>query len=174
MALTWVAGAFLIPVMEHAGHGGPTAAVAGALRLAYAPLCHQEPDRSLWIGGRPLAVCARCAGLYLGGVAGLLAVALSFLRRPPRPVILWIAAAPTLLDFVSGQLGGPSLANLPRLLVAVPPGLILGAFLAEAVTDLERRESPATIGGGGSVGRDPAGIPAMPQAAQPLPSASHD
>lgn len=27
-------------------------------------LCHQNPDRSFWIGGTPMAVCSRCIGIY--------------------------------------------------------------------------------------------------------------
>lgn len=27
-------------------------------------LCHQIPERSLWINGQPMAVCSRCFGIY--------------------------------------------------------------------------------------------------------------
>ncbi len=40
-----------------------------AVRLAFRPLCHQDPQRSFIIGGQTLAVCARCTGFY-GGLAG--------------------------------------------------------------------------------------------------------
>jgi len=42
-------------------------------------LCHQDPDRSFWIGGRPMAVCARCFGIYSGLLGTWLCV--PFLRR---------------------------------------------------------------------------------------------
>ncbi|MDX1586943.1 MAG: DUF2085 domain-containing protein [Balneolaceae bacterium] len=29
-------------------------------------LCHQMPGRSFWIGSAPMAVCARCFGIYAG------------------------------------------------------------------------------------------------------------
>ena len=36
------------------------------LRLSFAAVCHQIPDRSFAWAGAPLAVCARCLGLYAG------------------------------------------------------------------------------------------------------------
>jgi uncharacterized membrane protein len=39
-------------------------------RAAYA-VCHQLPERTFTIAGRPLPLCARCSGTYLGTLAGL-------------------------------------------------------------------------------------------------------
>ncbi len=33
-------------------------------------LCHQRPERCFSIAGRPIALCARCLGIYLGIVPG--------------------------------------------------------------------------------------------------------
>ena len=38
---------------------------------AYA-VCHRIPARSFAFAGRPLPLCARCSGTYLGAVAGLI------------------------------------------------------------------------------------------------------
>lgn len=35
-------------------------------------LCHQDPARSFWISGQPMAVCSRCFGIYGGLLAGML------------------------------------------------------------------------------------------------------
>lgn len=35
-------------------------------------LCHQDPVRSFWVAGQPMAVCSRCFGIYGGLLAGLL------------------------------------------------------------------------------------------------------
>jgi uncharacterized membrane protein len=47
-----------------------------AVALLYAAgslVCHQLPDRSFHVAGVQLPVCARCAALYWGGAAGLMA-----------------------------------------------------------------------------------------------------
>ena len=51
-------------------HAHPAAAFS--LQHAFALICHQRPDRSFWMFGAPLAVCARCLGIYLGTAIGLL------------------------------------------------------------------------------------------------------
>lgn len=33
---------------------------------AFKGLCHQDPQRSFWINGTPMAVCTRCFGIYAG------------------------------------------------------------------------------------------------------------
>ena len=43
-----------------------------ALQRAFSLICHQRPERSFWIFGAPVAVCARCLGLYIGAAIGLL------------------------------------------------------------------------------------------------------
>ena len=133
LALIFGAGSFLAPLIENV-----SPAAGGLLRLSYAPLCHQMPDRSLQIARGTQAVCARCSGLYLGGVAGLLAGAALLARRrlAPRPAWLLCAATPTALDFLAGQAGLLSLGNLPRLLLALPLGLVATLYLAVGVADL--------------------------------------
>ena len=68
--------------------------IAFALQRGFALVCHQQPDRSFWIFGAPVAVCARCLGIYLGAAVGLL------LRTSRRLAIhlLTITAALNLLD----------------------------------------------------------------------------
>jgi uncharacterized membrane protein len=127
-ALLFVAGTYLAPVLE-----------APAVRAIYAPLCHQDPERSFEIMGVSQAICARCAGLYLGGVAGLFAAAWLFIGRgrEPRPLWLACALAPTVIDALFGWLGLPALAELPRHIIAWPAGFFAGLFLAVGIADLE-------------------------------------
>jgi uncharacterized membrane protein len=123
-----------------ASSGDGAATLGRLLRLTYAPVCHQMPERSLAAAGLPLPVCTRCTGLYLGGLAGLVAGALRRGRgwRAPHRVWLLAALAPSGVDFVLGHLGGPALSNVPRLLVAFPAGVVAGLFLCEGLADLGR------------------------------------
>ncbi len=140
LALAWTLGTALAPWLS-----AHDFVLGGWLRLAYRPGCHQIAGRCLDLGFGPLAVCARCTGLYVGGTLGLL---WTFIRdRTSRPHAWWLAvvAAPTIFDFVAGQLGLPSLSNWPRFGAALPLGLVAGLFLGDALIEIARRnlESPA-------------------------------
>ena len=62
-------------------------------------VCHQQPERSLWLAGLPLAVCARCFGIYLGALSGLLLIFSS------RRKILLFALALMALDWFTETAG---------------------------------------------------------------------
>ena len=136
LALLWTGGIILVPWL--AAHDS---VFGGLLRLVYRPSCHQITDRCLDLGFGPLAVCARCAGLYLGGTLGLLWTALRNRPCRPRPLLLAVVAVPTLLDFVAGQVGLPSAGNWARFGIAAPTGLLIGLFLGDALIDIVRMNS---------------------------------
>ncbi len=132
-AVLFSLGAVAAPLLEAAGWPG-----APLLRAAYRPVCHQVPERCLELRGLPIAVCARCLGLYLGGALALALRSLPLARRvtPPRPVWLLAGLAPMAIDLMARVLGAPGLASLPRLAVALPGGFAAGLFLAHALDDL--------------------------------------
>ena len=112
-ALLWTGGTFLAPWLT-----AHDSVLGGWMRLVYRPGCHQIADRCLDFGFGPMAVCARCAGLYIGGCLGLLWTLIR--NTPTRPRPLWLAAfaIPTVLDFAAGQLGLPSFGSWIRMVVA--------------------------------------------------------
>jgi uncharacterized membrane protein len=72
-------------------------------------LCHQNPLRSFWVNGQPMAVCSRCLGIYTGFLAGwLLLPPLAFIEfKEPSTVkkgLLGIILI-NLLDIVGNLLG---------------------------------------------------------------------
>ncbi len=141
-AVVFSAGVFLPPLLA------PAHASAGeALRSFYAPLCHQHASRSLNVAGAPLAVCARCAGAYLGGAAGLTVAALG-LGRLGRRKLAWLSLGvfPSVVDVAARGMGYAGLENLARAVIAIPAGAVAGVLLAEGVEDAlrmfrQRRES---------------------------------
>ncbi len=44
--------------------------LSAAAYAFFSHICHQDPARSFWIFGAPLAVCARCLGIYAGALGG--------------------------------------------------------------------------------------------------------
>ncbi len=123
------------PVLQQNG-----SVLGWVVRATGSTFCHQDDGRSFSILGVPLAVCARCTGLYAGGVIGLLAGGLgsAWLRPAPRKTF-FVLITPTLVDAVLpfiGFLGYSGLANLPRMLISLPAGAVCGWFLAIAVGEI--------------------------------------
>ena len=134
-AILFCAGIVATPLLEAGGY-----ALGSWLRWAYAPLCHQLAGRSVELASEPLAVCARCTGLYLGGLLGLvLAVRAQWGVCVPAPRRAWLVVAvlPTAIDFAVKGLG-----NGLRLGVALPAGVALGVFLGIGLNDLGRMMRP--------------------------------
>ena len=121
----------LIPVAEEGGWPR-----ASWLRLFFQPACHQIPERCLDLGAGTLPICARCAGLYTGGFAGLLATLVGGRRFRFHLRWLALAAAPSMLDFGLGLIHMPTLPNWPRFALALGPGFLAGLLLANAVCEI--------------------------------------
>lgn len=106
-------------------------------------ICHQRPDRSFFVEGHQLPVCARCTGLYLSGLVGLGGwIALKIARRW-RPMVwnpritarlIVVAAIPTALSLAGGAIGAWDGSNLTRALLAIPLGAGAGAIVAAVAT----------------------------------------
>ena len=71
--------------------------VAWAIWQFFSPVCHQDSARSFWILGAPVAVCARCLGIYLGAAVG------AWIPAPRRTLLFALATAATanLFDIMS-------------------------------------------------------------------------
>lgn len=145
ISLSWVTALLAAPAA--ASHAPASSAVVYA---AGAMVCHQRPERSFHYHGSQLPVCARCLGLYVGGLAGVLLWAgVSGLdRRPSRRAerlirarhvrtALVIVALPTLLSAATAWLGWWDAPNTLRALIAIPLGAAIGAIVcAAAARDL--------------------------------------
>jgi len=113
----------------------PTDPWAEALwQIGYA-LCHQLPERSLFIGGYQLPVCARDTGTMLGfGVALLfyiIAKRWKCAKLPDLPVLIvaGIGFALFAFDGLSSYLGFRDTSNSFRLISGLGFGLSLGIML---------------------------------------------
>jgi len=109
------------------------------LYACFAPLCHQRPERSFLAFGYPWAVCARCSGIYLGILLGLLAYPFRrgfALLRLPKLATLALVSAPIALDAAANILGlwntGPAL----RLATGLLWGSILPFYFLTGVGEL--------------------------------------
>jgi len=89
-------------------------------------VCHQRPDRTLWIGGHYLPVCARDTGAFVGLLLGY--IMLLFLRRkqakgPPNLYLSLVMMLPLWVDSFGQLFGFWTSTNYLRLIT----GLLFGA-----------------------------------------------
>ncbi len=97
----------------------PPYSLEAKARLIGYPVCHQQPDRSFFIGGRQLPICARDTGTYLGAMVTLAFIAGTQRRRAselPGPVALAIFALGFAFFAVDGiNSYGQAIPFLPQL-----------------------------------------------------------
>lgn len=146
VAAAWAAAVAAAPLLRAGGHGVASAVIY----KVFAAVCHQMPERSFLLAGEPLAVCARCAGLYAGALGGLLFY--PFVRplasaSAPRRVWLFLAVAPTALDFALGFFGVWENTHWSRFLTALPAGAacafyVMPGFVGMCAEGFRRRGAP--------------------------------
>jgi len=112
-------------------------------------LCHQLPERSFFIAGHPLAVCARCAGIYLGFLLLLLVYPLvRSLRDTSLPHRRWLllAAAPLVIDFGVTFLGIWENTHTSRFVTGFLFGAVTVFYIMPGILEvsgqLKRSKSP--------------------------------
>jgi uncharacterized membrane protein len=130
----WLGGLVLAPYLR--SRSSPWAALAYAF---YKPLCHQVASRSLHCFGHPLAVCARCTGIYLGFLLGL--GLYPFLRgwrqlRLPSGRVFFIVSTPIMVDTAANFLRLWQTSNAVRLASGVIWGTILPFYFITGLADL--------------------------------------
>jgi uncharacterized membrane protein len=124
--------------------GTPEGLLGKADAVGYA-VCHRIEARSFFIGDRQVPLCARCSGMYLGAVLGLVYQAVLFPRRagyPPRRLwpLLGLLVLAFGIDGGNSYLhffpGAPDLyepQNWSRLLTGTGMGLVMAVALFPAV-----------------------------------------
>lgn len=129
-ALLWVGGAVLAPLFETAPpEGGKAPLFISPVYHVYGQVCHQIAERSFSLAGQPLAVCARCLGIYVGALGALMLYpSVRSLRRidPPRRRWFIMALIPMAVDFAGDYLGFFENTLASRAIT----GLIAGAAAA--------------------------------------------
>lgn len=135
----------IAPLAKAGGHGD----LAAGIYRAFAPFCHQLPERSFFINGHKFAVCSRCTGIYFGFAFTLLLYPLvRSLRNAAFPARRWLllGTLPLLIDFSLTFFGIWENTHTSRLLT----GLLLGGtsvfYVMPGIIDLSfrtRRRMPA-------------------------------
>jgi len=94
-------------------------------------VCHQLPERTLWVGGHYLPVCARDTGAYLGLLFGyfLLPLRRKEAYGPPNLWITLLMVVPMIVDAGTQWIGLRTSTNELRLITGLFFGIALSPLL---------------------------------------------
>ena len=139
LTTTWIAFLVAAPLVS----GGVGAILYGIGSL----ICHQIPERSFYLAGFQLPVCARCLGIYVGAAAGAalllrsgVAVSASAATSVTRRWLAVAAAAPTVVTVALEAAGVWYPSNVTRAAAGVPLGGIAAFMVVSALATLHYGE----------------------------------
>lgn len=120
--------------------GSLTYLVSAAIYKIGSLLCHQRPERSFYVWGAQLPVCARCVGIYAGAVLATVLAAASPVAGDRDPVVrrartaVLLAALPTALTLAYEWTTGVTPGNWARLVAGFPLGAVVAWIIVVAST----------------------------------------
>ncbi len=135
----WMGLILLAPYLQSRSSG-----LAKFIYAVFAPTCHQIPSRCLYIFGYPLAVCARCFGIYSGFLLGTMFFPLiRGFSAPSLPSAKYIIAVsvPIVIDAAGNFLGIWAGSNLIRLITGVLWGILLPFYFIAGISDYFLRQN---------------------------------
>lgn len=104
------------------------------LRMLFRLTCHGIARRCIELWGVPMPICARCAGIYAGLLAGsLLAVALPAIRERLMRRVLFAAAIPMAIDGLTQLTGLRESTNTLRIATGLLAGIAFGIWVLSAM-----------------------------------------
>ncbi len=134
---------WLAPVLSSSGNALAQYIGAGIYFLLD-PICHQLPDRCLFIRHLPMALCVRCTFIYLGALLGLL-VLFRQKRLRLNGLIAYGVLLFVVLEIVTEKLGlyvnWPALRGLSGFLTGLFTVLYFSQFRAGSVNRKQKTNS---------------------------------
>lgn len=128
-------GYFSAPLFQYASHQS----LASFIYQIFSPLCHQMESRSFLLFELPLAVCARCTGIYIGFLAALLYLLFTLnkpLKTIPKKRYLFLLLSPALLDFILNVFGIFSFPIFWRAFTGFLLGVILTFYIMPGICEI--------------------------------------
>lgn len=135
--LAWLGAIVLAPYLRSRG-----VPLARFLYFCFSSVCHQIPGRSFSAFGQPMAVCARCLGIYAGFLAGmgLYPLLRGFSRvRLPKMKIFLAVSLPIVADTAGNLLGLWATTDVLRLATGCLWGIILPFYFLTGLAELASR-----------------------------------
>ncbi len=125
-SLFFVIGSTLSPVFAHFKLYEQSSLITSL----YVHACHQQPDRSFWLFGYPIALCCRCYGFYIGVVVSSIIALFNKLKLSFKvfSLLLFLIIIDITLNFIVHINTG----NIVRFTV----GIIMGFLFISTVSYL--------------------------------------
>lgn len=114
----------------------------------FSPVCHQLSARSPFWGEIQIAICDRCAGIYVGLVVGVATIGLARLAwarvETQRQYVLLGSLVPLGVDWIGPVVGLWTNTPLSRAATGILFGVIVGSFVADRVLTAAKRGQSAS------------------------------
>jgi len=125
----------LAPVLREGGYDS----ISTYIYRGFGFLCHQLAERSFHLMSQPLAVCARCFGLYLGLFIGVIAFPFIQSVRNEKPLsrtLLFVSMIPMGIDWGLGALGIWENTHVSRFLTGLIAGTVCALFITSGAIEI--------------------------------------
>lgn len=138
--MIWIALIFLAPYLE-----SQSSMLAKFIYAVFAPTCHQIPSRCIHVLGYPLAVCARCLGIYAGFFWGM--IIFPFIKgfsdpSLPRARAIILISIPIAVDAAGNFMGIWMSSTWTRFITGAVWGIILPFYFLAGIADYFLRQKP--------------------------------
>lgn len=115
-------GSTLAPILAHYKYYDLSAQITSL----YIYSCHQQPDRSFWLLGYPVALCCRCYGVYLATMVSSILAIYNKLKINKYTILLLILI--TIVDlYINYGIGirAHNTGNITRFIVGIVMGILI-------------------------------------------------
>jgi uncharacterized membrane protein len=103
-------------------------------RALFKVMCHGMAERSLMLFAVPMPICARCTGIYLGLLAGLIAFfAVPWIEEKVMRIASFVAVTPLAIDGLTQLAGLRESTNALRMGTGIVAGVAFGMWVLSAV-----------------------------------------
>lgn len=119
-SLFFFVGSTLAPIMAHFKQYE----LSAILTSTYMFSCHQQPDRSFWLLGYPIALCCRCYGFYLGVVLSSITALYNRLKMTLKSFIILLVICTTDIIINYGLGLRHNTGNITRFIIGILMGML--------------------------------------------------
>jgi len=125
-------GGTLAPIMAHFKHYELSAKLTSLFLYS----CHQQPDRSFWILGYPMALCCRCFGVYFATT--FLSIYSIFNKLKINKLTIIILILISLIDIFVNLKLEINTGNITRFVAGIIIGILI-IFTINEIFEIKRR-----------------------------------